>query len=69
MRELTSGYYLNKDQPEKAKAMLKRLYGGIDGYDVEHEYRVLNYEREMQNRFAADAKNASYAEIFRGTNR
>lgn len=45
-----------------------RLYGGIEGYDVELEYRVLNYERELQNRSAAEQKNASYAEIFRGTN-
>lgn len=45
-----------------------RLYGGIEGYDVELEYRVLNYERELQNRNAAEQKNASYAEIFRGTN-
>lgn len=64
-----TGFYLNKDQPEKAKAVLRRIYGGIEGYDVELEYRVLNYERELQLRSAAEAKNASYAEIFRGTNR
>jgi len=48
--------------------MLNRIYGGIEGYDVEHEYRVLNYEREQQNRQQREQKNASYAEIFRGTN-
>jgi len=66
---LTPGYYLNKEQPEKTKAVLQRIYGGIPGYDVELEFRVLNYERELQIRQANEQANASYAEIFRGTNR
>lgn len=48
--------------------MLK-LYGGIEGYDVDREFRVLNYERELQQRMAAVQKRASYSEIFRGANR
>jgi SP family general alpha glucoside:H+ symporter-like MFS transporter len=48
--------------------MLKRLNGNVRGYDIELEYRVLNYEREQQRRFDTEASSASYAEIFRGPN-
>jgi hypothetical protein len=63
-----AGFYLNKNQPEKAKAALKKIYGAVDGYDVDLEYRVLNYEREQQNASAGEIKTASYKMLFQGAN-
>lgn len=63
-----AGFYLNKNQPEKAKVALKKIYGAVDGYDVNLEYRVLNYERQLQNASAGEAKSASYRMLFQGAN-
>jgi hypothetical protein len=62
------GYYINKNQPEKAKRSMRYLNGSIKGYDVDLEYRVLNYERELQERMAQEAASAGYKELFKGSN-
>jgi hypothetical protein len=63
-----TGYYINKNQPEKAKRSMRYLNGSIKGYDVDLEYRVLNYERELQERMAREAASAGYTELFKGSN-
>jgi hypothetical protein len=35
---------------------------------VDLEYRVLNYERELQERMAQEAASAGYKELFKGSN-
>jgi len=60
-------YYLNRNEPDKAKKCLKYLNGGVKNYDVDLEYRVLNYEREQRENFNNEAAKTSYADIFKGT--
>lgn len=36
-----SAYYANRDQDEKGKKTLRRVYGNVPGYDVEVEYAII----------------------------
>lgn len=66
---LTTDYYVNKGDEVGAKKSLNRLYGSATGYDVDHEYSVVNWEHKRQMELAQASSAASYGDIFKGTNR
>ncbi|CAK1367616.1 uncharacterized protein RHO25_013134 [Cercospora beticola] len=61
-------YYARKGNMELAKRSMLQLYGNAPGYDVEHEYRVIEHGIEAEKEFSNASKHASFLEIFQGTN-
>lgn len=57
-----------KGKDEQAKAVLRRMNGRIDGYDVDLEFQILQEEIEDGRRLTAQANALSYFAIFKGTN-
>ena len=53
---------------DKAKAVLNRLNGKVQGYDVEAEYNIILVELEEGRNLANQASRWSYWAIFKGTN-
>ncbi|ORY21515.1 general substrate transporter [Naematelia encephala] len=51
---------------DKAKRVLKRLYGRVSGYNVEHEYRVLVHAVQLEQTVHSSQKSASWLAIFKG---
>jgi MFS family permease len=73
----TPYYYADRDFDEKGKAAMKRVNGGVPGYDVEMEYAVVKNIIMEERRFRHDSGQAdhtwkqlllSYVECFRGNN-
>ncbi|KAK3679732.1 hypothetical protein LTR78_000108 [Recurvomyces mirabilis] len=60
-------YYARKGDHEKAKRSMKQLYGNVAGYDLEHEYRVVQHGIQAELEFS-HASNTSFLDIFRGVN-
>ncbi|KAL1404868.1 hypothetical protein Q8F55_008479 [Vanrija albida] len=61
-------FYARLERHEDAKKALKRLYGKIDGYDIEHEYAVIRAEIEHERSLRQNENDSVYKEIFMGTN-
>lgn len=61
-------WYSRKGRHDKAKEVLLRLNGGIEGYDVEHEYAVIVNEIEDGNALTGAASQYNVFTIFKGTN-
>ncbi|KAH7259409.1 major facilitator superfamily domain-containing protein [Fusarium redolens] len=57
-------YYARKGEGDKAKKSMLTLYGNIDGYDVEHEYRVIQHGIEAERQLHLESKSSSFFEIF-----
>ncbi|KAL3965649.1 hypothetical protein ACCO45_002653 [Purpureocillium lilacinum] len=57
-------YHARRDDHEKAKSSMLRLYGNAPGYDVEHEYRVIQHGIQAEREFSQSAKTSSFMEIF-----
>ncbi|RSM14151.1 hypothetical protein CDV31_005487 [Fusarium ambrosium] len=57
-------YHARKCQHEKAKQCMIKLYGTAPGYDVEHEYRVIQNGLLAEQQFNEAAKESSFLEIF-----
>ncbi|KAF5585244.1 maltose permease [Fusarium pseudocircinatum] len=57
-------YYARKGEDDKAKKSMLTLYGNIDGYDVEHEYRVIQHGIEAERQLHLESKSSSFFEIF-----
>ncbi|KAL1407893.1 hypothetical protein Q8F55_007329 [Vanrija albida] len=60
-------YYARKGLDEQAKVALKRLNGGVEGYNVEHEYLVMKTELEHEQAQRRNVEASTYREIFMGT--
>jgi hypothetical protein len=58
----------SKGKHDRARAILTRLNGSIEGYDVDREYAILLQEIEDGERLIAAGKQMSYTALFRGTN-
>jgi SP family general alpha glucoside:H+ symporter-like MFS transporter len=59
---------LRKGKREVAAKALKRLNGGIPGYDIERELQVMQLDLEgIDVAGEVQAKKASYFDLFRGT--
>lgn len=61
-------YYSLKGRHDRAKQVLQRLNGKVEGYDIEHEYAVIRYDvdRAMALRQASSA--IGWLSIFKGVN-
>lgn len=53
---------------DKGKRALKRLIGNVEGYDVEHEYAVLQQEMEASATLAALVGDSDWVALFRWAN-
>ncbi|KAK4565888.1 hypothetical protein LTR86_003737 [Recurvomyces mirabilis] len=60
-------YYARKGDHERAKRSMRQLYGSVPGYDLEHEYRVVQHGIQAELEFS-NASNTSFLDIFRGVN-
>ncbi|UPL01848.1 hypothetical protein LCI18_012782 [Fusarium solani-melongenae] len=60
-------YHARKGDHEKAKSCMIKLYGTAPGYDVDHEYRVIQHGLEAEKRFNETVKESSFLEIFQRT--
>lgn len=61
-------YYARKGDVTRAKQSMRRLYGNVAGYDIEHEYRVIEHGIEAEKELSRASKESSFLEIFQGTN-
>lgn len=73
----TPAYFAERDQDDRGKAALRRVNGGVPGYDVDAEYAVIKHtileERRVRHEYGLDSKNfadivRTYIACFRGTN-
>jgi hypothetical protein len=53
---------------DRAKAVLRRVNGSVEGYDVDTEYAILVAEIEDGRRLTAQMNSVSILSLFRGTN-
>jgi MFS family permease len=49
---IPTAWYCTKERHEEGKRALRRLVGNVEGYDVDHEYSVLQYETEKSRELA-----------------
>ncbi|KAI5267423.1 MFS general substrate transporter [Aureobasidium subglaciale] len=61
-------YHSRKGQHEQAKKSMLSLYGNISGYDVDHEYRVVQHGIEAELELASASRSSSFFEIFNSQN-
>lgn len=61
-------FYARKGKHEQAMAVLRRLNGNVEGYNVELEYAVLSKEVEDGKALATMSSKLSFFEIFKGIN-
>ncbi|KAJ6027072.1 general substrate transporter [Penicillium canescens] len=54
-------------QEEKAKKVLKWLHRGVEDYDVDHQYHLLELAIEHERSVATEQRKESWLAIFRGT--
>jgi MFS family permease len=54
-------------QEEKAKKVLRWLHRGVEGYDVDHQYHLLELAIEHERSVATEQRKESWLAIFRGT--
>ncbi|CAG9984749.1 unnamed protein product [Clonostachys byssicola] len=64
----TPGWYAGKGRHEKAKTVMKKLYRGVPGYDLDHEYSIILKEIEDGKILANSQSGVSVLDCFRGTN-
>lgn len=64
----TPWYYARKGLHENAKAALGKIFRGVKGYEVEHEYRVMQLQLEHEDSTRRSQKDSTFQEIFQGTN-
>ncbi|KAL7916802.1 general substrate transporter [Trichoderma velutinum] len=74
----TPAYYAERDYDEKGKASLRRIYGNVEGYDVEFEYAIIKNtileERRRLHSLGLEDTGLkqlvrSYVECFQGPNK
>ncbi|TXT04812.1 hypothetical protein VHUM_04080 [Vanrija humicola] len=59
-------YYARQGNKEKALKAMKQLYGGIEGYDFEEEYGII--ERTIEHEREINKGAPTYRDVFRGVN-
>ncbi|KAL0942058.1 MFS alpha-glucoside transporter [Colletotrichum truncatum] len=57
----------SRDKEERAKKSLKRLYRGVPGYDVDHQYNLLVLTVKHERQLAVEQRQESWTAIFRGS--
>ena len=61
-------HFARRGEHDKAKKSLKALYGHVQEYDVDYEYRVIAHGIEAEKAFNEIAAKSSWFEIFQGIN-
>lgn len=64
----TPRFYAQRGEHEKAKKVMKQIYGTVPDYDLEHEYSIILKEIEDGKVLADKEKGVSVLDCFRGTN-
>lgn len=64
----TPRYHAQKGNHEKAKKIMKQIYGAVPNYDLEHEYSIILKEIEDGRVLANNREEVSVLDCFRGTN-
>lgn len=73
----TPAYYAERDQDDLGKKALRRVNGGVPGYDVDAEYTIIKNtileERSVRQEYGTDSNNLAdvvrtYVACFKGTN-
>ncbi|KAH7039567.1 general substrate transporter [Microdochium trichocladiopsis] len=57
-------WYASKGRDEEGKKALRRLVGGVDGYDIDHEFAVIRYDFE-QSQAKRKATQSDWGAIFK----
>lgn len=60
---LSPVWYCSKGRHEEAKKALNRLVGPVDGYDVDHEYSVMQYETRKSKELAEAAGSSDWGAL------
>jgi hypothetical protein len=66
--ESPAWYATTGNKEAAGKRMLLRLYKGVEGYDVEHQWDVLVHTVRYEEQVARENKTQAWYNIFRGTN-
>jgi hypothetical protein len=61
-------FYCARGNHEKGKKTLQWINGGVSGYDVDHEYLIIQKEIEDGRVMADRQKEVTLLDCFRGTN-
>ncbi|KAH7385141.1 general substrate transporter [Cadophora sp. MPI-SDFR-AT-0126] len=61
-------WYCSKGRHEEAKKALQRLVGNVEGYDIDHEYSVLQYESEQSKRLTEAVGTTDWKALLTKTN-
>lgn len=61
-------YYAIKGKHDLARKAMEKIYGGVAGYDTEHEYAIILKEIEDGRILIKKQKDANLLDCFRGTN-
>lgn len=64
----TPMWLARKGRHEDAKKALRRLVGNVEGYDVEHEYKVIEYEVTKSEQQAAAASAIGWIAVLKWRN-
>lgn len=64
----TPRFYAQRGKHEKARKVLKQVYGNVPGYDLEHEYGIILKEIEDGKLLARNQESVTLLDCFRGTN-
>lgn len=64
----TPRFYAQRGKHEKARKVLKKIYGSVPNYDLEHEYGIILKEIEDGKLIAKNQEAVTLLDCFRGTN-
>ena len=64
----TPRFLAQRGKHEKAKKVMKQIYGTVPNYDLEHEYSIILKEIEDGRVLADSGRELSVLDCFRGTN-
>ena len=64
----TPRWYASKGEHDKARKVMKKIYGGVVGYDLDHEYAIVQKEIDDGKILANSQQGVSVLDCFRGSN-
>ena len=64
----TPRFHAQRGNHEKAKKIMKQIYGNVPNYDLEHEYSIILKEIDDGKVLANNQKGVTVMDCFRGTN-
>ncbi|ODN95257.1 hypothetical protein L198_04646 [Cryptococcus wingfieldii CBS 7118] len=61
-------FYARNENEKSAKAVMARIYKGVEDYDVDREYTAMQVEIQHEKENAESSSQVAIKDIFRGTN-